>query len=170
MSFGPPGGFGRPGGGRPPGPGGPPAGGARPSGVKLDPLIGMDDARKPLRSKLLAVPSLREMYLRHVRTIADDWLDWSKFGPVVAKYAGRAGDGFICTSGKDPELYQTLIANVEAGAASVGRDASGIRRMIEIKVSYDRDLDSAYASPLPGEASQAEDARRAISPPEAWRA
>jgi coenzyme F420-dependent glucose-6-phosphate dehydrogenase len=26
-------------------------------------------------------------------------------GPMVAKYAGRAGDGFICTSGKDPTLY-----------------------------------------------------------------
>ena len=26
-------------------------------------------------------------------------------GPVVAKYAGRAGDGFICTSGKGAELY-----------------------------------------------------------------
>lgn len=26
-------------------------------------------------------------------------------GPVVARYAGRAGDGFICTSGKGMELY-----------------------------------------------------------------
>ncbi len=26
-------------------------------------------------------------------------------GPLVAKYAGRAGDGFICTSGKGEELY-----------------------------------------------------------------
>ena len=27
-------------------------------------------------------------------------------GPQVAKYAGRAGDGFICTSGKGEELYK----------------------------------------------------------------
>ena len=26
-------------------------------------------------------------------------------GPVMAKYAGRVGDGFICTSGKGMELY-----------------------------------------------------------------
>ena len=26
-------------------------------------------------------------------------------GPVVAKYAGRVGDGFICTSGKGMDLY-----------------------------------------------------------------
>jgi coenzyme F420-dependent glucose-6-phosphate dehydrogenase len=44
-------------------------------------------------------------------------------GPVVAKYAGRAGDGFICTSGKE-------------GAAAGGRDVAGIDHMIEIKLSY----------------------------------
>jgi len=65
-------------------------------------------------------------------------------GPLAAKLAGRVGDGFICTSGKDPELYQTLLANVEEGAAAAGRDAFSIRRMIEIKVSYDHDLDVAY--------------------------
>ncbi|WP_256668709.1 nitroreductase/quinone reductase family protein, partial [Nocardia cyriacigeorgica] len=26
-------------------------------------------------------------------------------GPLVARYAGRAGDGFICTSGKGMDLY-----------------------------------------------------------------
>ncbi|MCX6385449.1 MAG: LLM class flavin-dependent oxidoreductase, partial [Solirubrobacterales bacterium] len=65
-------------------------------------------------------------------------------GPLAAKLAGRAGDGFICTSGKNPELYKTLLANVEEGAAAAGRDSTQIRRMIEIKVSYDRDLDTAY--------------------------
>ncbi len=64
-------------------------------------------------------------------------------GPLAAKLAGRTGDGFICTSGKDPELYRTLLAAVEEGASAAGRDASGLRRMIEIKVSYDRDLEAA---------------------------
>ena len=64
-------------------------------------------------------------------------------GPLAAKLAGRTGDGFICTSGKDPELYRTLLAAVEEGAAAAGRDASSLRRMIEIKVSYDRDLEAA---------------------------
>ncbi|MHA6782016.1 glucose-6-phosphate dehydrogenase (coenzyme-F420) [Pseudonocardia saturnea] len=65
-------------------------------------------------------------------------------GPLAAKLAGRVGDGFICTSGKDPALYTTLLENVAEGAAAAGRDPSTIRRMIEIKVSYDRDLDAAY--------------------------
>jgi coenzyme F420-dependent glucose-6-phosphate dehydrogenase len=64
-------------------------------------------------------------------------------GPLAAKLAGRAGDGFICTSGKDPALYDELLAKVAEGAVAAGRDPAGIRRMIEVKVSYDRDPEFA---------------------------
>ncbi|MBI3864810.1 MAG: CotH kinase family protein [Planctomycetia bacterium] len=81
-----PGGEGGPGrGGFPGGPGGPGMG-PRGIGVELDPLIGLDDPRKPLRSKLLAVPALREKYLHYVRMIAEESLDWKNLGPVVAQY------------------------------------------------------------------------------------
>jgi coenzyme F420-dependent glucose-6-phosphate dehydrogenase len=65
------------------------------------------------------------------------------FGPLAAKLAGRLGDGFICTSGKPRELYVELIEKLEEGARAAGRDPAAIPRMIEIKVSYDRDR--AYA-------------------------
>ncbi|WP_207454815.1 glucose-6-phosphate dehydrogenase (coenzyme-F420) [Desertivibrio insolitus] len=65
-------------------------------------------------------------------------------GPVVARYAGRAGDGFICTSGKGMSLYtDDLIPAVKEGAEKVGRDYDSIDRMIEIKLSYDTDHDAA---------------------------
>jgi coenzyme F420-dependent glucose-6-phosphate dehydrogenase len=64
-------------------------------------------------------------------------------GPLAAKLAGRLGDGFICTSGKARELYVELVSNLEEGARAAGRDPGAIPRMIEIKVSYDRDR--AYA-------------------------
>jgi coenzyme F420-dependent glucose-6-phosphate dehydrogenase len=64
-------------------------------------------------------------------------------GPLAAKLAGRVGDGFICTSGKDPQLYVDLLANVKEGAEKAGRDFDRIKRMIEVKVSYDRDADFA---------------------------
>jgi coenzyme F420-dependent glucose-6-phosphate dehydrogenase len=67
-------------------------------------------------------------------------------GPLAAKLAGRAGDGFICTSGKDPALYEELLANVAEGAEAAGRDPGAIRRMIEIKVSYDRDRERAFSN------------------------
>jgi coenzyme F420-dependent glucose-6-phosphate dehydrogenase len=64
-------------------------------------------------------------------------------GPLAAKLAGRVGDGFICTSGKPPELYVELLEKVAEGAQAAGRDPAAIERMIEIKVSYDRDLEAA---------------------------
>ena len=65
-------------------------------------------------------------------------------GPVVAKYAGRAGDGFICTSGKGMELYtDKLMPAVAEGARAAERDPSAIDNMIEIKLSYDRDPEAA---------------------------
>jgi coenzyme F420-dependent glucose-6-phosphate dehydrogenase len=64
-------------------------------------------------------------------------------GPLAAKLAGRAGDGFICTSGKGTELYEQLLGNVAEGAEAAGKDASSIERTIEVKVSYDRDADYA---------------------------
>jgi len=65
-------------------------------------------------------------------------------GPLVAGYAGRAGDGFICTSGKGMDLYtEKLLPAVVAGAEKAGRDAASIDHMIEIKLSYDTDPDAA---------------------------
>lgn len=65
-------------------------------------------------------------------------------GPVVARYAGRAGDGFICTSGKGMSLYtDELIPAVKEGAEQSGRSFDQLDRMIEIKLSYDTDADLA---------------------------
>jgi coenzyme F420-dependent glucose-6-phosphate dehydrogenase len=64
-------------------------------------------------------------------------------GPLAARLVGRAGDGFICTSGKAMALYEELLGRVREGAEAAGRDADGIERMIEIKVSYDRDPELA---------------------------
>ena len=62
-------------------------------------------------------------------------------GAMIAKYAGRAGDGLICTSGKSAELYtDTLLPNVAAGLEAAGRQGAAYDRMIEVKVSFDRDL------------------------------
>jgi coenzyme F420-dependent glucose-6-phosphate dehydrogenase len=67
-------------------------------------------------------------------------------GPVAAKFAGRAGDGFICTSGKGEQLYtEQLLPAVEEGAKAVGRDPATIERTIEVKVSFDTDRGRALA-------------------------
>jgi spore coat protein CotH len=61
-------------------------GGPRPGGAELDPLVGMNDVTKPLRSKLLAVPALRERYMTYVRQIASKWLDWNTLSPIAQRH------------------------------------------------------------------------------------
>jgi coenzyme F420-dependent glucose-6-phosphate dehydrogenase len=62
----------------------------------------------------------------------------------MAKFAGENADGFICTSGKQPELYsETLLPNVNQGLQKAGRALDSIDRLIEMKVSFDTDLTRA---------------------------
>ena len=62
----------------------------------------------------------------------------------MAKYAGRVGDGFICTSGKGMDLYtDKLLPAVVDGLSAAGRPVDAISRMIEIKLSYATTRDEA---------------------------
>ena len=61
-------------------------------------------------------------------------------GPTAARLAGRVADGFICTSGKAPELYtEKLLPSVDEGLGKSGRTSADIEYMIEMKVSFDTD-------------------------------
>ena len=65
-------------------------------------------------------------------------------GPAATRFAGRQGDGYITTSGKDPSLYtDTLMPAVADGAEKAGRSVKDIEMMIEVKVSFDHDLGTA---------------------------
>jgi coenzyme F420-dependent glucose-6-phosphate dehydrogenase len=65
-------------------------------------------------------------------------------GPAATRYAGRVGDGYITTSGKDPSLYtDTLLPAVREGAEKAGRSVADIDMMIEVKVSFDHSLEDA---------------------------
>ena len=65
-------------------------------------------------------------------------------GPTASRFAGRVGDGFICTSGKAPELYrETLLPNVQTGLEKSGRSMDDLEKTIEMKVSFDSNLDKA---------------------------
>jgi Ca2+-binding EF-hand superfamily protein len=79
-----PGPGGRPGFGRPGGRFGSLGGGH--GGPTLDPLVGLDSERMPLRSKLLAVPEYRARYLQLLRTIAEKSLTHNTLSPVIAQY------------------------------------------------------------------------------------
>jgi hypothetical protein len=55
-------------------------------GTDLDALAGADDPSKALLYRLLAVPEFKQQYLRYVRDIADQWLDWNRLGPLAVSY------------------------------------------------------------------------------------
>jgi coenzyme F420-dependent glucose-6-phosphate dehydrogenase len=83
-------------------------------------------------------------------------------GKRTAEFAGSAGDGFITTGGKPRALYaETLLPAVDSGLAAAGRDPAAYERLIEVKVSYERDRERAIADcrfwaplALPAEAKQ----------------
>jgi coenzyme F420-dependent glucose-6-phosphate dehydrogenase len=65
-------------------------------------------------------------------------------GPAATRLAGRVADGFITTSGKGHDLYtETLLPAVREGAEKADRKAEDIDLMIEVKVSFDEDLERA---------------------------
>lgn len=70
----------------------------------------------------------------------------SASGEVVARFAGRQAEGFICTSGKGLELYRDrLLPALREGAEAAGRDFDAIEKTIEVKVSFDTDRERALA-------------------------
>ena len=61
-------------------------------------------------------------------------------GESAARLAGRLADGLIVTSGKGEALYtETLLPAFRDGATKAGRDEAALEKMIEVKVSFDRD-------------------------------
>lgn len=55
-------------------------------GTDLDPFVGSNDPNKVLLSRMLAVPSLRTRYLRYVKDMATNWLDWARLGPLATQF------------------------------------------------------------------------------------
>jgi len=64
-------------------------------------------------------------------------------GPLAAAMAGQIADGFICTSGKNPQLYTDLTGKVIEGLGRSGRGEDAVEKMIEVKVSFDADPQQA---------------------------
>ena len=85
------------------------------TGPTLDPLVAINDPAKPLRSRLLAVPALRQRYLAYVRQIAEKSLDWNALAPMLqASHRLIAADVRTDTR----KLYDA--AGFEAGIAPTG--------------------------------------------------
>ncbi|MEQ1758816.1 MAG: CotH kinase family protein [Vicinamibacterales bacterium] len=126
---GPPAGFTPPPGFTPPqGFGGFPGGMFPDASVELDPLVGLTDSSKPLRSKLLAVPVLRARYLGYVRDIAQKWLEWKTIEPMTRQYQAVIADEIRLDTKK---LYST-----EAFTAGIAGPGENLKEFMERRRAY----------------------------------
>lgn len=98
--------------------------GPRGGGVELEPLNGLDDVRKPLRSKILAVPEYRKRYLQHVYELADQSLDWKSLGPVVAQFRSLIKDELRADTRKleSFEAFERVTADEAGNEGGHGRE------------------------------------------------
>lgn len=97
-------------------------------GVSLDPLVGIEDPTKPLRSKLLAVPALRARYLAYVHEIAEKWLDWKALDPLVRQYQGVISEELKVDTRK---LY-----SYDAFQAGLGSGPGSVRSFVDARRGY----------------------------------
>ncbi|MFM1944054.1 MAG: Inner spore coat protein [Verrucomicrobiota bacterium] len=127
--------------GRPGGPGmfggpmgrpgfGPPGGGG---GVELDPLVAAEDESKPLLSKLLAVPALRERYLGYVRGMAEAWLDWERLGTRVREYRHLI-EAEVEVDTRKLDSYEAFVGEVSDEAG--GEEGEGLRAFADKRRAY----------------------------------
>ncbi|MCA9284695.1 MAG: CotH kinase family protein, partial [Phycisphaerales bacterium] len=123
--------------GQPPAGSGPGPGGQRRRAPddELDPLVGMDDAGKPLRSRLLAVPAWRARYLEHVRQIAEHELDWRVLGPRVASWRALIEEAVEADTRKLDSTEAFLAATADASLPPV---EEGVRQPLNLRTFAER--------------------------------
>lgn len=107
-------------------------------GVELDPLIALDDPRKPLRSRLLAVPALRARYLAMVKTIAEQDLAWDAVRPVVEQARGLLSDEIRMDTRKlsSFEEFETALSSEEPRPAAARSREMSVRTFVEQRRAY----------------------------------
>lgn len=128
--------------------------------AELDPLVGVDDLTKPLRSRLLAVPSLRARYLAHVQALARE-MEWSAIGPVVARQRALIAE----LVAKDTRKA-TPTAAFERATADAG--PGGLREFFEKRSRYllAYQPKAADAAPTPAKDQNRKDPAAGASPGE----
>ena len=102
-------------------------------------MVGLTDKSKPLRSRLLAVPSLKQKYLAHVKQIAEESLDWKTVGPVVAQYEQLIGKEVEADTKKlsSYAAFQQTVSGVAAPEGEQrGRPHMGLKQFADQRRAF----------------------------------
>ena len=99
------------------------------SAEQPDPLVNLTDPNKAMRHRLLAVPALRDRYLRYIGDIADKWLDWNRMGPIVDRYVKLIQDD-VARDTRKHEATEAFLAGIY-GVEGAPPAATTIKGFIE---------------------------------------
>lgn len=76
-----------------------------------DPFIHENNKMRPVISRLLSVPNLRQRYIENIRTLINEWLDWQKVEPIVKEYHALI-DAEVKIDDKDQYSYEAFTASL----------------------------------------------------------
>lgn len=98
-------------------------------GQMLSPVSQENDMMRPVISRLFAIPHLRARYLAHVRTIANEWLDWDMLQSIIAEYQSLV-DAEVKADDKKLYAYEAFATSQikdQGGGEGGGRGGRGRR-------------------------------------------
>lgn len=112
-------------------------------GQMLSPVALENDSMRPVVRRLFAIPHLRARYLAHVRTIADEWLDWDRLQPIIAEYQSLV-DAEVKADDKKLYAYEAFATSHTkdqggGGGGSGGRGGRmtpSFKRFVEERAEY----------------------------------
>ncbi len=109
---------------------GPPGGGGGHGDSTLDPLVGLNSERMPLRSKLLAVPQYRARYLQYIRTLAEKSLTHKNLSPVITHYRELIGEE-VKNDTRKMSPYEAFTQTTSAPEGNTSQPPGSLNEFIE---------------------------------------
>jgi hypothetical protein len=92
---------------------------------------------RPLIRRLLGNANLRARYLAHVRTIADEWLDWKNLGPVFEDYRALIVEDVVADTHNLSDFGEFFDCDVAepSGGGPFGAPA-GVKRFADARRAF----------------------------------
>lgn len=108
--------------------------------VKLDPFLYQNDPRRPLISKLLAIPMYRKIYVAHIKTILNDWFLNGKY-LTRAKEIAQFIDNAVSEDKNKHFTYEDFKTNISSSISEIvdGKEVSkviGIEELMKARVEF----------------------------------
>ena len=111
-------------------------------GQMLSPVSQEHDTMRPVIARLLAIPHLRARYLAHIRTIANEWLDWGVLQPIITEYQSLV-DAEVKADDKRLYAYEAFATSHisdqgggEGRGGRGGRSAPSFKGFVEERAEY----------------------------------